>query len=252
VSLPGGADISLGNVSYAIVGKPYPSLKVYDWNRDAATGKVIVDENGDPSRGSKLVNVGSSFNPYRIGFNSTLTYKDFSLAAVVDYRGGGIIFNAIGQDLDFSGISAHSTYGNREKFVFPNSVYDDGTGKYVANKTKTISNVYNFWSGNINRVGTPYVTSASFWKLREVSLSYKITDKVLGYTKVIKGATISIFGRNLLTFRPKDNIWTDPEFNNDVSKEPNDYTQSFNNSGYTTANQTPPTRFWGFNLALNF
>ncbi len=252
VSLPGGADINLGNVSYAIVGKPYPSLKVYDWNRDAATGKVIVDENGDPSRGSKLVNVGSSFNPYRIGFNTTLSYKGFSLASVVDYRGGGIIFNAIGQDLDFSGISAHSTYGNREKFVFPNSVYDDGTGKYVSNKTKTISNVYNFWSGNINRVGTPYVTSASFWKLREVSLSYKITDKVLGYTKIIKGATISVFGRNLLTFRPKENIWTDPEFNNDVSKEPNDFTQSFNNSGYTTANQTPPTRFWGFNLALNF
>ncbi len=248
VSLPGGADVALGNVSYAIVGKAFPSLKVYDWNRDPS-GKVIVDANGDPSRASTLVNVGSAFNPYRLGFNTSLSYKGFTFLAIVDYRGGGLIFNSIGQDLDFSGISAHSTYGNREKFVFPNSVYDDGTGKYVSNKTRTISNVYNFWSGNINRIGTPYVTSASFWKLREVSLSYKISDKILAKSKILKSATVSIFGRNLLTFRPKDNIWTDPEFNDNAT---NPYGFSFNDAGYTTANQTPPTRFWGFNLAVNF
>ncbi len=249
VALPGNADIFLGNSSYAIVGKAFPSLKVYDWARDAATGKVIVDDNGDPSRGSSLINVGSAFNPYRLGINTSLSYKNFTLAAVADYRGGGVIFNGIGQDLDFSGISAHSTYGNREKFVFPNSVYADATGKYVANNNRTISNVYNFWSGNINRIGTPYVTSASFWKLRELSLSYKLPEKLITASKYLKAATISVFGRNLLTFRPKDNIWTDPEFNDNAT---NAYGQSFNDAGFTSVNQTPPTRFWGFNIAVTF
>ena len=249
VSLPGNADVFLGNSSYAIVGQAFPTLKVYDWNRDSKTGKVIVDANGDPSRSSNLVNVGSAFNPYRLGFNTQVSYKGFTFSAVADYRGGGVIFNEIGQDLDFSGISAHSTYGNREKFVFPNSVYDDGTGKYVANKNRTISNVYNFWSGNINRIGTPYVTSASYWKIRELALSYKIPAQYLTVTKFVKTATISVFGRNLFTFRPKDNIWTDPEFNDNVT---NAYGMSFNDAGYTSANQTPPTRFWGFNLAVTF
>ena len=249
VALPGGADVFLGNSSYAIVGKSFPTLKVYDWNRDPATGKVIVDETGNPSRGSSLVNVGSAFNPYRLGFNTSVSYKDFTFAAVADYRGGGVIFNQIGQDLDFSGISAHSTYGNREKFVFPNSVYNDGTGKYVANANRTISNVYNFWSGNINRIGTPYVTSASFWKIRELSLSYKLPGKYLLHTKYLKSVTATVFGRNLFTFRPKDNIWTDPEFNDNAT---NAYGQSFNDAGYTSVNQTPPTRFWGFNLAVTF
>ena len=62
-------------------------------------------------------------------------------------------------------------------------------------------------------------------------------------------ATISVFGRNLFTFRPKENIWTDPEFNDNVT---NAYGMSFNDAGYTSANQTPPTRFWGFNLAVTF
>lgn len=245
VALPGGADVSLGNSSYAIVGYAFPSLKVYDWNRDPITNKVIVDENGDPSRSSTIKQVGSAYAPYRVGVTSSLSYKGLSLSLVADYRGGGIIFNQIGQDLDFSGISAHSTYGNREKFVFPNSVYDDGTatGKYVTNSSRTISNVYNFWSGNINRIGTPYVTSNSFWKLRELALNYSIPSKILSKTKVIKGATIGMFGRNLLTWRPKENIWTDPEFNDNAAN---------NDAGFTSANQTPPTRFWGFNLSLNF
>jgi len=247
-SLPDGLEVSLGNTSYAIVGKAFPSIKVYDWNRDPLTGKVIVDANGDPSRASSTINVGSAFNPYRLGFNSTVSFKGFTLTGVIDYRSGGLIFNRVGQDMDFTGVSEHSTYGGRKRFVFPNSVYKQN-GKYVENNDRTISNVYNFWTTNINTVGTPYVTSAAFWKLREVALTYNVPNKYLSFTKYVKNVSVGVFGRNLLTFRPKENIWTDPEFNNNST---NAYGASFNDAGYTTADQTPPTRFWGFNLNVNF
>ena len=56
------------------------------------------------------------------------------------------------------------------------------------------------------------MTSAAFWKLREVSLSYDVPVKnILG--GAIKAAEIGIVGRNLLMLRPKTNVWTDPEFN---------------------------------------
>ena len=38
-----GGEISLGNSVYATPGKAYPNLKVSDWVRDSATGKIIVD-----------------------------------------------------------------------------------------------------------------------------------------------------------------------------------------------------------------
>ena len=241
-SLPTG-NVFLGGNSYAVIGQAFPYLRVTDWVRDPKTGKVIVNANGDPTQAADLVNVGSNFAPYRLGINTTLSYKGFIFALTADYRGGNVIFNEIGQDMDFSGISAHSTYGNRERFIFPNSVYDDGTGKYVPNTNRTISNVYNFWAGTINNIGTPYVTSASYWKLREVSISYDLPASLIRKIKFVKGINVGAFGRNLLTWRPKENIWTDPEFNDNLAN---------NDGGTTSVNQTPPTKFYGLNLNLTF
>jgi hypothetical protein len=44
--------------------------------------------------------------------------------------------------------------------------------------------------------------------------------------------------------RPKANIYTDPEFNNSATTS--------NAVGYTTEDQTPPTRVYGFSVKLTF
>ena len=89
----------------------------------------------------------------------------------------------------------------------------------------------------------PYLTSAAFWKLREISLSYDVpVQNILGGS--IKAAQVGIVGRNLLMLRPRSNVWTDPEFNT--------RTGSSNALGYTTEDQTPPTRIFGFSVKLTF
>ena len=45
-------------------------------------------------------------------------------------------------------------------------------------------------------------------------------------------------------WRPKTNVWTDPEFNNSGA--------TTNAVGYTTEDQTPPTRVLGFRVNLTF
>jgi hypothetical protein len=130
--------------------------------------------------------------------------------------------------------------------VFPNSVYDDGSGKYVLN-TDVYTQTYGrlFWNSALNTdVQTNYLSSAAFWKLREVSISYNIPTKVFGSTlgKVIKGATFGLNGRNLLMFVPESNQWTDPEFS----------TTTGNASGVSSASNLPPTRLFGANLTLRF
>ena len=89
----------------------------------------------------------------------------------------------------------------------------------------------------------PYLTSAAFWKLREISLSYDVpVQNILG--GAIKAAQVGVVGRNLIMLRPRTNVWTDPEFN----------TRSGNSNalGYTTEDQTPPTRVYGFSVKLTF
>ncbi|HXB44995.1 MAG TPA: hypothetical protein VNV85_13095 [Puia sp.] len=165
------------------------------------------------------------------------------MTATADYRGGYKTYNSIGQFMAFTGASVYTTQTNRERFVFPNSVIDQGGGKYVTN-TNTIVNDANFnlFPGLFNNVASPWVESAAAWKLREVAITYNIPMKVFGTQKLVKQAALTISGRNLLMIRPKTNQWTDPEFSEDTS----------NAVGENSINQAPPTRIFGASLSVTF
>jgi TonB-linked SusC/RagA family outer membrane protein len=246
-SINGGLpEINIGGNNgnaFAIVGQPYPSIKSRDWVRDAE-GRVIVDAtSGLPSATASLVNLGNATAKDILGLTGNVTYKNVSLSFTMDYRGGYKIFYSIGQFLDFTGVSYTSASTNRQPFVFPNSVTIVG-GKSVPN-TNIVTNDANFdfWPGLYRSVGSNYVVSAAAWKLREVALVYQFPQSVLGTSKVFKDASVTFSGRNLLTFVPKSNIWSDPEFSDDGVG---------NSVGRSSENQAPPSRIFSISLALTF
>lgn len=227
---------------YAIVGQQYPVIKTNDWLRDPQ-GHVIVDRvTGLPSSDPSLKILGNTNHKHRLGINTNIVLGRFSFTAVADYRTGAKIFNIIGPTLDFTGISENSAQ-TRERFVFPNSVYDDGTGKFVPNTNITVNDANaNWWAAIYRRVGSNYVNNAAFWKLRELSISYDIPESVLKRTKIVQKASITISGRNLLRALPRTNIWSDPEFSVD----------SGNGVGRASVLETPPTRIFGATLNVTF
>ena len=171
---------------------------------------------------------------------------------VADYRAGSqMVADQLGGFLDDNGISERSAQNGRRAFIFPNSVYDDGT-KLVPNTDVYTTNYGRlFWNSDLNTaVISNYVADASFWKLREVALTYEVPVKLFGskFSNVIKGLTVAITGRNLLMWVPKSNVWTDPEFaggNGNAS-----YTG--NATGRSTAYNAPPTRIFGANIVVRF
>jgi hypothetical protein len=87
------------------------------------------------------------------------------------------------------------------------------------------------------------VNSADVWKIREISLAYDVPASAFDFTNnVVKGLRVAFVGRNLFMFLPKNNIYTDPEFNSGTG----------NAVGYTNSDQTPATRSYGFNVTLTF
>ncbi len=182
------------------------------------------------------------------GVTTNFTYKGFTLNAVAEYRSGNVIDNWVGNRLDFTGTSWHSAQNGRQNFVIPNSVINTGTADapvYIPNTNVITRNASRLlWTGTpLYTQQSGYLTSAAFWKLREVSLNYNIPVKnILG--GVIKDAQVGIVGRNLIMLRPSSNVWTDPEFN----------TRSGNSNavGFTNEFQTPPTRIYGFSVKLTF
>jgi outer membrane receptor protein involved in Fe transport len=238
----GVSALNVGNNSYAVVGYGYPQLETYDWTRDPANGKVIVDANtGLPTRASQLSVMGQTTPRNIIGISSNLKYKNFNFTMTWDYRAGHVVyFSDLGTTLDHSGTSITSVVAGRQRFVFPNSEYLSG-GKYVPNTNVEVEDGnFNFWPTLYQSVGANYVVSAAAWKLREASISYSLPKKWLNEIRYIKGATIGISGRNLLMFVPSTNKFTDPEFANDTG----------NGVGTSGLGQLPPTRIISGTLSV--
>jgi TonB-linked SusC/RagA family outer membrane protein len=240
-----------GPGSWAYQGKSFPVVTGYDYKRDPS-GRVIIDPiTGYPSQNSdSLVIFGQAQPKNRLGIDGNFRYKGLTLSFLFEYRGGSVIYNSAGGSFDWSGVGYRTATFNRDRFVFPNSSYWDASkNQYVPNTDITVKDGNGnagFWSDNTaNRdVTANYITSADFWKLREMSISYDLPDKILGDKKIIKGITVSVQGRNLFIWLPKDNLYTDPEYS--------DAGNNSNGIGLTGLNQTPPSRFYGGTVVFKF
>jgi TonB-linked SusC/RagA family outer membrane protein len=271
VSLPAGVsqlNLSTGGNSQLVAlapsadgtKYPYPMLVGSHYAR-TADGQVKLAQTKDPNTGEVLYYpvkaadnqvFGNTQPKYKYGFNASISYKGLTLSGQGELRTGYVIYNGIGEDLDFTGSGARSAMYGRQNFVYPNSAYTTDNGAtYISNdglngrtQVKTPGGA-EFWAQNStwNRtVAENYVTSGTFFKIRELSLSYALPAAVLSNIGFVKGLSLNVYGRNILTWVPKENIYTDPEF-------------SFSNSnaiGINTNQQTPPTKFYGASLNATF
>jgi TonB-linked SusC/RagA family outer membrane protein len=245
----GGGQPGLGEQVIA-VGQAAYTYKMTDWKRDDQ-GRVIIDR----VTGLPLVEydnprlMGRSLPKYIGSFNVHLTWKNFGLHMVGEYRGGYDHYFRSGYNMVRQGIDEITAQYGRQRFVFPNSVYDDGTGKYVTNTDIPVRSahieLYNLYS----QVETNFLISGAFWKLRELSVSYDCKIK----TNWIKQLTVTLATRNLLNFYPKTNRWGDPELSTGAGTlVKDDQTAASNLNGAFSEGFIGGTRFFGISLNAGF
>ena len=241
--IEGVDQLGIGNGNYVIVGKPAYTFQLTDYVRDP-NGRVIVSQTtGLPTVDPTIKPFGRTQPMHLLGLNLSVNWKDLTFSAVADYRGGAQIYTGnLGTGMDFSGVSKRSGQNARQPFIYPNSVYWDGS-KYVENTSVYMTGGYNFWSQSVNtNANTNYLVRGDFWKIREVSLSYNLPAKLYSFAKnAIRGATFTVSARNLFMFLPKTNEWTDPEFSNTTG----------NAQGVSGLDNTPPTRIFGATLNIS-
>ena len=232
-----------GGNEYAIVGQPYPVIKGTDFQRDAAGHVVINTANGYPILNSTPVILGRTTPEYMLGLSINASYKFINLNVVAEYRTGFVDQFQSANTLIFGGTSAYTTQAGRQRFIYPNSVYQNASGAYVPNTNIPVQDGnYGFWQESaFNSAVSPYVSSAAFWKLREVNLGFDL-NQFIKRMKYIKGLKFSITGRNLFMWVPKTNFWGDPELSTDNS----------NSTGYVSINNIPGQRTFGAKLDVTF
>jgi len=236
-------NLSIGNNNYIVKDQPYPVLMGNGFSKDPQ-GRTIVDPGtGFPVLSQTNILFGQTTPKNILGVSTSVNYHNFTLSGTAEYRSGSVVYSGAGSTMDFSGISYGSASNGRERFVYPNSVIETSPGVYVPNTNITTrTGGIDYWAGSTTRYGVMqnYVTSAAFWKIRELSLGYEVPVKYLKHIKFIKRANLALVGRNLFMFRPKTNVYTDPEFNATTD----------NAQGSNNLNQTPPTRIYGFTASI--
>lgn len=243
VDIANGVDqVVIGGVGgmsiVAAKGKPYGTFYAQDIQHDAQ-GRVIVSAtSGQPLLTPSAVYLGS-YNPkYQASWGANASYKGFSFSLLFDTKQGNQFYSRTKDILDFTGAAWETAEGGRVDAPFPNSVVDDGTGKLVPN-TEVTYHKQAYFSSVIP--SGQHVIDASYIRLREASLSYRLPKNLLNRSP-FGDITVGLFGNNLALWTAKQNKFADPEVNSGGAT---------NEQGFDFTAQ-PSLRNYGFNVRVTF
>lgn len=204
-------------------------------------GKILFGENGLPVQDENLRLLGN-YNPdFILGFANEFSYSNFSMSILIDWRDGGTIVSRTKALGSTSGVLAETLRG-REDGVIGDGVMNIGSNEnpqYVKNTTVApAGSFYNNFYDRGNEAAALY--DASYVKLRQVSLYYKIPKKLsnkMGFERI----QVGFVGSNLLLFT--ENPHFDPELS---------AMQGRNQTFGVEDMSMPSTRSYGFSLKTSF
>jgi TonB-linked SusC/RagA family outer membrane protein len=255
---PGG-EIFIGGTGLSSLGTifrnglPYGQIIGSVNARDDAGNLLINPSTGLPIRAASSQIIGDPNTKYTIGWTNTVTYKNFNLNILVDYKAGGSLFSSTAASLLLRGQLKNSE--DREGMrVIPGVLGDPSTYKPLLADGKPIKNTiamsafqYHFTDG-YGAYGADEVNiyDATVVRLREVSLGYSVPKAFLQkYAKVLGSLRLSASGRNLWFYAPNmlPGLNFDPEV---LSNFADSNIQGFD------LGASPSTRRFGLNLNASF
>ena len=188
----------------AAEGLPFGTFKGTTYAYDPQ-GRVIVDAQGNPKHSATSEYLGNYQPDFLATLGTELTIsKRLSVRALLDGKKGGVFYSGTKLSTENNGTALTTLLNDREAFVVPNSVQEDGNGGYVANTTPIA--VYPYFH---DQVASAYLLDASYLKLREVAVSYSIPTGKMG--GAVRSITVGVFAKNLKYWVAKENTFADPE-----------------------------------------
>jgi TonB-linked SusC/RagA family outer membrane protein len=243
-----------GSSIRAVEGQPYGSIFGFGYLRDT-DGNVVIGEDGFPMLDPIEKAFGTAQANWLMGIRNSISYKGFTLSALLDIRKGGVMWNGTRSALYFFG--THGDTENRgESHVFEGRLaqYDD-QGNMVTDAngvpiTSTDNNITvvldqdwyrnnpagNGFTGNNTE---EFIEDAGWVRLRDLTLTYKLAPKALEKTP-FTSIEISVYGRNL--WLSTDYSGIDPETS---------LTGATNAQGIDYFNM-PNTKSYGIGLRMSF
>lgn len=165
-------------------------VKYKDINGD---GKIDIND---------MTNIGNPWPKLTGGFTNTFSYKSFDLSILITGTYGNSIYNFIAAQAS----NPNNINLSRNLLVGAmnySKITTDANGNPVlANPGTTIPRMSNNPVANDNNYGkitNRFVEDGSYLRLKNISLSYNVPAKYIGYTKIIKALKATVGVQNLYT-----------------------------------------------------
>lgn len=202
VSDLGGRKLMLAGIegvagSYAIEGQPLGVLYGTAYKRDEQ-GRIIIGSDGFPVVSDELKVLGNPNPDWQMSWLNTIDYKRFTLSVLFDYKKGGKMWNGTRNAMNYYGTSKYSAdHRNTTNYIFP-GVFANGQENNIP---------VSFYGNNLNEnrwvrygqygVGEDVIEDASYIKLREISLGYRIPLRLFDRRTQMR---VSVFATNILLY----------------------------------------------------
>lgn len=152
--------------------------------------QLLIDDDGYPIAADDLGPIGNATPDWTAGLRTTFSYKGLSLSMLFDKRQGGDILNMDSYYSVFYG-TAKVTQDRYTNTVWEGIRESDGKAN-----TTPIFRDDNYWRTWYSSSFGLFVEDGSFFKLREITLSYALPQSWLAKTP-FEGISVYATGRNL-------------------------------------------------------
>jgi TonB-linked SusC/RagA family outer membrane protein len=223
---PGVPNVTLGGFTgssvRAVEGRPYGTLFGFPWLRDSTRpgNPLLLDQFGRPQPSGQEIAFGSAIPDWTLGFRPQISIAGFTIAALLDIRQGGFMWNGTRAAMNFFGTSGESQ--NRENLngtiggvEFVNNVAQGvlangqpntlpigtglaaGTYGPLSSRGQAFFGPAGFYNNFSATLTEPFIESTSWIRLREVTLSYRFPKAVTDALTITRSIELFASGRNL-------------------------------------------------------
>ena len=230
------------------VGQPFGSLIGKAYQRDPATGKILLGSNNLPLYTAATHNFGSVLPDYTGGFQNTLRVFGLELSAMIDYQFGGQFFSRTKMLAIKTGM-AEETAAINDNGKNVRDPLSEGGGVHIvgiSDATKELVDTYvdarsYFRTVLGTHVYEEWLYDASYIKLREIRLGYTFSKTRLGKLP-FQSVGIALIARNPAM------IWQKaPE-----GLDPSELSTGSQSISWFESGQANTVRSYGINLNINF
>ncbi len=214
-----GESRNQGNYVTAEVGKPFGVIRGNGYRLDDQ-GRRVFDADGLPVRTPEAKELGNAMPDWNGGLSTSFRYRRFTLSGLIDMRFGGDFYSALNANAYGNGLHKETLPG-REGGIVGEGVAlatctENADGTLTGCQPNTVrADAQDYYGRIAGQIGEQFVYDASFVKLRELQLAYRVPTNLFGRSP-IQDMTVSIVGRNLwLIHSNVPNLDPESSFRND-------------------------------------